>query len=227
MLKNHISKLLISMLAVLLIFMFPFSAFAKNEAVSQFKKAEEMQNKYPEFGTRPWEEKLNIDIEQHKKDVKTNCNNAQKEYEEKIRKIKEQKKKEAEERKRKEEEKKQLEKEAKETQDEYTRIKKEELAKSIKEGHWESIGSKRITHYCPACNTPANSYSSSSGQKLYDGAVACSWLPLGTIIKINGKIYRNIDRCGTSAIDVFRDTPDGCSCNVAGSYSAEVFVLKK
>lgn len=222
------TKLLLLFIIITILLSLTAQVFAK--PVEAFENAKEIQSIYPGFGKRPWEIKLNSDIKEHKTIIRNECKKSQKKYEEKLRRIREQKKKEKEERERQERleaERKALLTEAKEAQDKYTKLKKEELSDNVKDGHWKSIGVKRITHYCPACNTPTNSYSSSSGQKLYEGAIACSWLPIGTIVKINGKIYKNIDRCGTSAIDIFRDTPGSCSCSSAGSYSAKVYVLKK
>ncbi|MEA4922204.1 MAG: hypothetical protein VB031_02415 [Eubacteriaceae bacterium] len=69
----------------------------------------------------------------------------------------------------------------------------------------------RITEYCPSCNDPAG-YQSSSGKYLEDGDCACSWLPEGTQVNINGNVYTVVDTCGTDAIDIFRDT-DICQCD--------------
>lgn len=97
-------------------------------------------------------------------------------------------------------------------------------AKLIEEKKWESIGYCRITTYCPSCNSPSGSYQSSSGQTLYEGCVACSWLSIGTVIRINGAQYVVVDKCGTDAIDIFVDTPY-CMCNA--NYYAEVEIKKK
>ena len=101
------------------------------------------------------------------------------------------------------------------------------IERSIKEeeSHWESLGDCRITYYCPVCNDPGYSYASSSGTTLYEGCVACSWLPLGSKIRINGDEYTVVDRCGTDAIDVFVDTGE-CCCSQYGTYYAEVEVYR-
>ena len=80
-------------------------------------------------------------------------------------------------------------------------------------GHWECLGKIRVTEYCPCCNDPSG-YSSSSGKRLKYGYVACFWLPNGTKISIEGEIFYVEDYCGTDAIDIFVDTPDGCHCNL-------------
>lgn len=87
---------------------------------------------------------------------------------------------------------------------------KKRRAKMAYERHWKPIGECRITEYCPSCNDPAGSYQSSSGVRLYEGVVACSWLDTGTKIRVNGYEYVVLDKCGTEAIDIFRDT--GCCC---------------
>lgn len=99
-----------------------------------------------------------------------------------------------------------------EKQEKKEKKKKARLKKKRYESQWESIGSCRITTYCPGCNDPAGSYQSSSGATLYEGCVACSWLPIGTVLRINGNEYVVMDRCGTDAIDIFLDT-SYCTCN--------------
>ena len=80
-------------------------------------------------------------------------------------------------------------------------------------GEWKSIGKCRITTYCPYCNEPEG-YGSASGVYLQNGHAACSWLPIGTVISIDGDIYTIVDICGTDAIDIFVDSKDGvCHCN--------------
>lgn len=95
----------------------------------------------------------------------------------------------------------------------------QEEIKDIKEqqeaeerSHWKSLGSVRCTEYCPNCNSPSG-YQSSSGTYLYEGCVACSWLPIGTVLMIDGYEYTVVDVCGTDAIDIFVDT-DGCYCSM-------------
>jgi len=99
------------------------------------------------------------------------------------------------------------------------KVKKTE--KKVVEDIWESLGDCRITCYCPCCNDPAGSYQSSSGTTLYEGCVACSWLPIGTVLKINGTEYTVTDTCGTDAIDIFKDT-SYCCCDE--NYYTEVFI---
>lgn len=80
------------------------------------------------------------------------------------------------------------------------------------ESHWKQLGKVRITTYCPECNCPQG-YQSSSGKTLKYGHAACNWLPIGTIIDIEGDSFEITDTCGTDAIDIFVDT-DYCKCNI-------------
>lgn len=88
--------------------------------------------------------------------------------------------------------------------------------------HWESLGYCRITEYCPSCNDPCG-YQSSSGVTLQEGMAACSWLPIGTKLRIGGCEYVVMDTCGTDAIDIFRDSGVYC-CECSANYWAEVEV---
>ena len=81
-------------------------------------------------------------------------------------------------------------------------------------GEWKSLGKHRITTYCQYCNEPQG-HGSSSGAYLQNGHAACSWLPIGTVISIEGDIYEIVDICGTDAIDIFVESKeDHCTCNV-------------
>lgn len=76
------------------------------------------------------------------------------------------------------------------------------------------VTTARITTYCPACNEPAG-YGSASGKTLAPGDCACNWLPLGTVISIDGETFTVVDICGTDAIDLFIDDGSGvCHCNI-------------
>lgn len=102
----------------------------------------------------------------------------------------------------------------------------DKLAEEIKiqeeESHWVYYGSVRCTEYCASCNLPSG-HTSSSGTYLSGGHVACSWLKLGTRIRLNGYEFVVVDRCGTDAIDIFRDT-DGCYCNMNEYKELEIYV---
>ena len=77
---------------------------------------------------------------------------------------------------------------------------------------WKDLGECRITTYCCACND-GSGHESSSGKYLEYGDCACSWLPIGTEISIEGELFTVVDICGTDAIDIFIDT-DECHCNL-------------
>ena len=91
------------------------------------------------------------------------------------------------------------------------------------EPRWESIGACRVTEYCPVCNDPEG-YESASGKELATGDAACSWLPMGTEIRIGDREYTIVDVCGTDAIDLFIDS-DECWCD-RNEY-VEVYVKKE
>ena len=88
---------------------------------------------------------------------------------------------------------------------------------------WEPIGEQRITCYCPTCNDGGD-HESSSGVYLEPGHAACSWLPIGTKISVEGEIFTIVDTCGTDAIDLFVET-DYCRCNI--NEYRKVSVLEK
>ena len=79
---------------------------------------------------------------------------------------------------------------------------------------WKDLGECRITSYCPYCND-GSGHESSSGKELRYGYAACSWLPIGTKISIEGEIFTIVAVCGTDAIDVFIDHDEGyCGCTL-------------
>lgn len=87
---------------------------------------------------------------------------------------------------------------------------------------YTDLGECRITTYCPSCNTGAG-HASSSGVWLEYGHAACNWLPLGTVINIEGEEFEIVDTCGTDAIDLFIDT-EYCRCDL-NEYK-RVYVVK-
>lgn len=79
---------------------------------------------------------------------------------------------------------------------------------------YEDLGQCRVTCYCPECND-GTGHESSSGAYLKTGHAACRWLPIGTIIDIEGDEFEIVDTCGTDAIDIFIDDDSGvCRCNL-------------
>ena len=77
---------------------------------------------------------------------------------------------------------------------------------------YTDIGDQRITSYCPSCNDGAG-YECTAQKRLEYGDCACSWLPNGTKLSIEGARFTVNDTCGTEAIDIFIDT-DECYCNL-------------
>ena len=86
------------------------------------------------------------------------------------------------------------------------------LSNPVSTVEYTDLGDCRITEYCPTCND-GSGYESSSGIELKSGHCACSWLPEGTEISVEGEPLTVVDKCGTEAIDVFVDT-DECECNL-------------
>ena len=78
-----------------------------------------------------------------------------------------------------------------------------------------NIGECRITTYCPACND-GSGHESSTGTWLRSGHAACSFLPAGTVIDIEGERFTIVDTCGMpGTIDIFRDDNSGvCNCSL-------------
>ena len=96
--------------------------------------------------------------------------------------------------------------------------------------------SGKYTYYC-ACTTCCGSSSgvTASGKKVYNGMdnpyyVACNWLPLGSVIQIDGVNYTVVDRGGSSLstegrVDIF--TPDGHSAALkGGTGSCEIVIVR-
>lgn len=78
---------------------------------------------------------------------------------------------------------------------------------------WELIGDCRITCYCQECND-GSGHESSSGKYLEYGDCACNFLPIGTVISIEGEEFTVVDTCGIdNTIDIFIDTEE-CNCNL-------------
>ena len=102
------------------------------------------------------------------------------------------------------------------------RLAKLRIAKR-KQRRWTSIGRKRITYYCPSCNSPRGTHRSAMGVRLREGYVAFNGARLGSKIKIGKRIYTVVDRCGTNAVDIFKDTVD-CHCHSSSYQNVQVMV---
>lgn len=103
-----------------------------------------------------------------------------------------------------------------------------------------TVGQKitgRYTHYCACATCNGNSRGiTSSGKKFPNGManpyyIACNWLPLGSVVSVNGTNYTVVDRGGSGLstvgrIDIF--TPEGhaaCYRYGTGSCSLEIVRL--
>lgn len=85
--------------------------------------------------------------------------------------------------------------------------------------------SGKYTHYCPCAKCCGkDTGNTASGKKVYVGMpepyyVACNWLPLGSVIDVDGQTYTVVDRGGsglskTGRIDIF--TPGGHTAALNG-----------
>lgn len=96
--------------------------------------------------------------------------------------------------------------------------------------------SGRYTHYCACsiCCGKSNGVTS-SGKKVTNGMddpyyVACNWLPLGSVIEIDGEIYTVVDRGGSGLsksgrVDIY--TPEGHSAaKKKGSGSCSITIIR-
>lgn len=102
-----------------------------------------------------------------------------------------------------------------------------------------TVGQKisgRYTHYCACATCNGNSRGiTSSGKKISNGMsnpyyVACNWLPLGSVISVDGVNYTVVDRGGsglstTGRIDIF--TPEGhAACYRYGTGSCSIEIVR-
>lgn len=96
--------------------------------------------------------------------------------------------------------------------------------------------SGRYTHYCACatCNGNSNGITS-SGRRISNGMedpyyIACNWLPLGSVINVDGTNYTVVDRGGSGLssvgrIDIF--TPEGHSaCYRYGTGSCSIEIVR-
>ncbi len=96
--------------------------------------------------------------------------------------------------------------------------------------------SGRYTHYC-ACSKCCgkNDGKTASGIKIYNGMpdphyIACNWLPLGSVVEVNGVEYTVVDRGGRGLskqgrIDIY--TPEGhAACYQKGTGSCSITIVR-
>lgn len=93
----------------------------------------------------------------------------------------------------------------------------------------------RYTHYC-ACGTCGTGTGvTASGKKVYNGMpdphyIACNWLPMGSVVSVDGVNYTVVDRGGsglssTGRIDIF--TPEGHkACFKYGTGSCTIKIIR-
>lgn len=103
------------------------------------------------------------------------------------------------------------------------------FAERIPDGHWESAGRYRMTHFCPCrkCNG-SNAGRTASGAPMTVGRTVATGreFPFGTRLLINGQVYTVEDR----------GVPNGCVDILVGSHSeayrrgvfrSEIFVWRE
>lgn len=101
-------------------------------------------------------------------------------------------------------------------------------AETVPAGRWESLGTWKLTAYCPleCCNGKGRAWTTASGAPMEAGkTVAVGGLPFGTELMINGQIYVVQDRGvkGKHADILF---PDHDSALAFGVKKAEVFIRR-
>lgn len=109
----------------------------------------------------------------------------------------------------------------------------------VKSRNGFSVGQKirgRYTHYCACATCNGNSRGiTASGKKITNGMsnpyyIACNWLPLGSVIKVDGKNYTVVDRGGSGLssvgrIDIF--TPEGHrACYRYGTGNCDIEIVR-
>ena len=101
-----------------------------------------------------------------------------------------------------------------------------------------TVGQKisgRYTHYCACASCGSGSGVTASGKKVYNGManpyyVACNWLPMGSVIRVDGKNYTVVDRGGSGLstvgrIDIF--TPEGhAACYRYGTGRCSIEIVR-
>ncbi|MCM1114060.1 MAG: G5 domain-containing protein [Clostridium sp.] len=109
----------------------------------------------------------------------------------------------------------------------------------VKSKNGYEVGQKikgRYTHYCACATCNGNSRGiTSSGKKISNGMenpyyIACNWLPLGSVISVDGTNYTVVDRGGSGLstvgrIDIF--TPEGhAACYRYGTGSCSIEIVR-
>lgn len=93
----------------------------------------------------------------------------------------------------------------------------------------------RYTHYCACGRCGTGSGMTASGRRVYNGManpyyIACNWLPMGSVVSVNGTNYVVVDRGGSGLsrvgrIDIF--TPQGHSAALRkGTGNCELKIVR-
>lgn len=101
-------------------------------------------------------------------------------------------------------------------------------AEAVPAGRWESLGTWKLTAYCPleCCNGKGRAWTTASGAPMEAGkTVAVGGLPFGTELMINGQIYVVQDR-GVKGKHADILLPDHHSAREFGIQKAEVFIKR-
>lgn len=118
-------------------------------------------------------------------------------------------------------------------------VKKSVKSNGVKSRNGYTVGQKisgRYTHYCACATCNGNSRGvTSSGRRIRNGMsnpyyIACNWLPLGSVIEVNGHNYTVVDRGGRRLskrgyIDIF--TPEGHrACYRYGTGACNITIVR-
>lgn len=101
-------------------------------------------------------------------------------------------------------------------------------AEAVPAERWESLGTWKLTAYCPCqkCNGRGRAWTTASGAPMEPGkTIAVGGLPFGTELMINGEIYVVQDR-GVKGKHVDILYPDHDSAREFGIKKAEVFIKR-
>lgn len=117
---------------------------------------------------------------------------------------------------------------AAETPPEAIEIKDAAPAEAVPAERWESLGTWKVTAYCPleCCNGKGRAWTTASGAPMEAGkTVAVGGLPFGTELMINGQTYVVQDR-GVKGKHIDILFPDHGSALAFGVKKAEVFIKR-
>lgn len=108
----------------------------------------------------------------------------------------------------------------------------------VKSKNGFTVGQKikgRFTHYCACGKCGTGSGNTASGRKVYNGMsdpyyIACNWLPMGSVVNVDGTNYTVVDRGGSGLsrvgrIDIF--TPEGhAACYRYGTGGCNLTIVR-